>query len=288
MIWFVLGRMGAFLATLLVTMLLAYWLSSPLPGAHSVGLLRWFGGMMMGDFGTGAGGSVGPLLAGALAVTVPLALFALLIALVVGTGLGYGVAVVPGPIGDRLVRALGGLGMAVPGFWLGMMLVVAFAGTLHWLPPGGFVPWRQDVGAALRSLVLPAVALAVPTAAALALDARDAFSRVVRAGWFEATLAGGATRREALRGPALRCVAVTLLGPLARHFATLIVGTVVIESVFYLPGLGRLLLDGIAARDAVTVRAAIVTLVLLTAGTVFLIRLLALWLDPRIRAGAPR
>jgi peptide/nickel transport system permease protein len=85
----------------------------------------------------------------------------------------------------------------------------------------------------------------------------------------------------------MRNVALALLRPVAMQFAALIVGTVVIESVFYLPGLGRLLLDAVSSRDTVTVRAAIVVLVLLTAGTMLLIRLLALWLDPRLRAGGP-
>ena len=287
MIWFVLGRLGAFLGTVLATTLLAYWLLLSAPHAGDVGLLRWLGLLLTGDFGSGAAGPIGPLLAARLAVTLPLALFAAIIALVVGGLLGYDAAHRPDALLDRTIRALAGLGLAAPAFWLGMMLVVVFANAWHWLPPGGFVPWQQSPGAALMSLILPAIALAVPTAAALALAARDAVAATRRSGWFETALARGETVQAAMRRQGLRAVAHALLRPAAKHVAALIVGTVVIESVFYLPGLGRMLLDAVAARDVATARATIVTLVLLTAGTMFLIRLLALWLDPRLRARMP-
>ncbi len=286
MIWFVLRRLGAFLATMLATSLLVYWLLASTPETGDIGLVRWMGLVLTGSFGVGREGPVGQLLAGAFAVTLPLTLLALLLAVVLGALLGLMAARRPHAIADRLIRASAATGTAVPAFWLGMLLAVPLANGLHWLPAGGFVPWWQSVGGAALSLVLPAITLALPAAAALCLKTRDSAVAMRSSPWFAATLARGQTAQAAWRGENLRVVALALLRPIANQAAGLVAGAVVIENTFYLPGLGRLLLDAVAARDPATVRGAIVALVLLGAGAMFLIRISALWLDPRIRAEA--
>src|SRR3954470_10506430 len=163
------------LATLLVTVLITVWLVFALlsPAASFLG---WLGHMLIGDFGTSASvrGSVGGLIAARLAVTVPLALLAMLLAALIGAGVGGLAALRPDSAGDRVVTVLAAILTGAPNFWLGMVLGLALAGGLHWLPTGGFVPWQQNFGSALLSLLLPALALALPVGCALAIEMRDA------------------------------------------------------------------------------------------------------------------
>lgn len=284
MIWFVLRKLLALVAIVLLTAAIAWWSLAGLPDAGAkADFFSWLGHLLVGNFGVAATGeAVGPALVSRLAVTAPLALLAILLTTVVGFGLGWLAALRPGAIGDRLLMGLSDLGIATPNFWLGMMLALAFAGGLHWLPPGGFVPWQDSVVAALASLILPALALAASTAAALALAVRSALVDAADAPAVLGAQARGATRREAVRRS--RLPALLPLGrTLSRQFAAVIGGTVIVENVFYLPGLGRMILDAVTARDLATVRAGLVVLVLLIAGTLSLTQIAFGWLDPRRR-----
>jgi peptide/nickel transport system permease protein len=288
MTWFVLRKLLALVAIVLLTAAIVWWLLAGLPEAPASGdFLSWLGHLLVGNFGYSATGeAVGPILAGRLAITVPLALLAILLTALLGFGLGWIAALRPGAVGDRLLTALSDLGIATPNFWLGMMLVLAFAGGLHWLPQGGFVPWQDSALAALASLILPALALAASATAALGLDVRSAMVAAAEAPAVLGAQARGATRRDAIRRS--RLPALLRLGPsLARQLAGVVAGTVIVENVFYLPGLGRLILDAATARDLVTTRAGLVVLVVLIAGTVCLAQIVFGWLDPRRRAGVP-
>ena len=288
MTWFVLRKLLALVAIVLLTATIVWWMLAGLPEAAATGdFFTWLGHLLVGNFGfSAAGEAVGPIVAGRLAITVPLALLAILLTALLGVGLGWLAALRPGNVGDRLLMALGDLGVATPNFWLGMMLALAFAGGLHWLPPGGFVPWRDSAPAALASLILPALALAVSAAAALALEVRSAMVAAAEAPAVLGAQSRGATRREAVRRS--RLPALLRLGPvLGRQFAAVVAGTVIVENAFYLPGLGRLILDAATARDLATTRAGLVVLVVLIAGTLFLTQVALGWLDPRRRAEVP-
>lgn len=255
-----------------------------LDGPEWLRLLAWIGGMLHGDFGLSytQNAPVSALIAARLAVTLPLALLALLLALSLGLALGLAAARRPEGIGDRLLTGLSRVGVAIPSFWLGMVLVLVFSATLRWLPPGGFVPWMESPLSALASLILPAMALAVPLAAALALDTRAELVDVERSGSLRAAAARGLSRREAMLRHGYRNALLPLLPAAGRYAVQLIAATVVVETVFYLPGLGRLALDAVSARDVLVVRAVVMVLVTLMAGTVFLVRLASGWADRRL------
>jgi len=290
MIWFVLRKLAGFAATMLATAAILYWLLAMVPqsSARSGDFFSWLGHMLLGDFGaSAAGGVVGSQIAARLAVTIPLALMAILIAALIGFGLGLLAAFRPDSIGDRALGALGEVAVATPNFWVGMVLVLALARGLHWLPPGGFVPWQDNFGAALASLLLPALALAVPPAGALALKVHASLTKAGTSTHVLAGRARGLTEREAMMRHGWRPALLTLATPLGLLFAAILAGTVIVENVFYLPGLGRLILDAVAGRDVVTVRAALVILMLLISGTIFLLDLCIGWIDPRIGAEVP-
>lgn len=286
MTWFVLRKLAVLLAIVLATAAIAWWLLAAVPdsGGGARDFFSWLGHLLVGNFGIAASGdAVGTMLAGRLAVTLPLAFLAMLFGVPVGFGLGWLAALRPRSLLDRLVRALGEIGIATPNFWLGMMLVLALASGLHWLPPGGFVPWQESAPAALGSLILPALALAAPASAALALQMRAALVVSAQSPAVLGARARGTTRREAIRRGWLPAL-LSLGAPLATQLAAVVAGTVIVENVFYLPGLGRLILDAVGAHDTTTLCGGLVVLVTLIAGIRVVAQIAFAWLDPRRRA----
>jgi peptide/nickel transport system permease protein len=248
-------------------------------------LFGWVGGMLVGEFGTSftQNAPVGGLIAERLGVTLPLALLAMILSGAIGLPLGILAARHRGSFADTGLMALARAGIAVPNFWLGMLLVLLFSVTLRWLPPGGFVPWGDNALGALSSLVLPALALALPQAAILAREMRTALIDVQRSDYILAARAKGMTMRDAVRTHGMRNAFLAVLAILGLQFSTLIAGTVIVETVFYLPGLGRLIFDAIAARDLILIRSAIMVLILVMIGTIFLTDLYTIWVDRRLR-----
>jgi peptide/nickel transport system permease protein len=248
--------------------------------------LRWLGGMLIGDFGVSytQGQPVGALIAGRLAVTLPLTFFAMVLSVAIGLPIGIFAARRRGSLVDTGLTALAQLGVAVPNFWFGMLLVLLFSVTLRWLPPGGFVPWLDNPFGALSSLVLPSIALALPQAAILARVMRTALVDVQQSDYIRAARARGMTMAEAVWRHGVRNALLPVLTILGLQFAFLVAGTVIVENVFYLPGLGRLIFDAVGARDLVLVRGAIVILVITVSGTMFLTDLAYGWADPRLSA----
>jgi peptide/nickel transport system permease protein len=246
----------------------------------------WIAGMFVGDFGVSytQGQPVGPLIAGRMSVTIPLTLMAMILSASIGLPIGVLAARKRGSLADRALTVLARIGVAVPNFWLGMLLVLLFSVTLRWLPPGGFVPWGENPGAAFASLILPAIALALPQAAILALVMRTALVDVQGSDFIRTARAKGLTMSEAVWRHGVRNALLPVLGMLGLQFAYLVVGTVIVENVFYLPGLGRLIFDAINARDVILVRSSVTVLALAVFGTVFLTELATAWADPRLRA----
>jgi peptide/nickel transport system permease protein len=294
MIWFAAKKVLGLVVTLVAAAAIVFVVLDLLPGATSdqpalERFLRWLAGMLVGDFGTSTslGAPVGPLIAERLAVTLPLVALATLLAFLIGGLVGLGAARRSHSIWAKAVMASARLSAAVPDFWLGMLLVLLFALTLRWLPQGGFVPWQENAPGALQSLILPGLAIAAPLGALLARAVHDAVIAVKGAEFVRAAEARGLTRREAMQRHGLRNAALEVLSRAGPAFALLIVSAVVVENVFYLPGLGRLILDAVGARDVVLVRGGLAILVFAVAGTMFLIDLLEAWADPRLRAWSP-
>jgi peptide/nickel transport system permease protein len=280
MIWFSAKTvLGAAFKLLLAAAIIHFTLelvTGPSPGwvESNEHFWRWLAALLVGDFGTSRtlDAPVATLLLERLAVTAPLIGLALLLAGALGVGLGYAAARSGGGV-DRALMALTRAVTTLPSLWIALMLVLTVATTLHWLPTGGFVVWTSNPAMSLVSLLLPAFALALPAAAAIAAALRDAMQEARNAPYFRAALARGLSAEQALRQHARRNITTRVLERATPAIVALLPASVIVEAVFYLPGLGRLLLDGAVAGDAPVVRAGL---------SVFILGLLIVWAALRI------
>jgi peptide/nickel transport system permease protein len=251
----------------------------------------WLGGWVQGRTAESIsyGVPTAELIAQRLEVTLPLALLAMLITVVVALVLGVYAASRHNKLGDVGVMAASQLGIAIPNFWFAILLILLFAVQLQWVNAGGFPGWRADDGGgfwpALQALILPAIALAVVQAAILARVTRSAVLDVLREDFVRTARAKGLTRRQALMRHVLRNAMIPVLTVGGLQFANLITGTIVVESVFVLPGIGRLVFQAIANRDLVVVRDVVMLLAALVIVVNFVVDVLVAWIDPRLRAG---
>ncbi len=230
------------------------------------------------------------LVAERLRVTLPLALLAMALTTALALALGVYAASRHGGPGDVGVMALSQLGIALPSFWLAILLILLFSVQLQWFPAGGFPGWTEDEGGGLaeglRALVLPALALALVQAAILARITRTAVLEVLREDFVRTARSRGLGNRQVLWRHVLRNALVPVLTVMGLQFANLLTGTVVVENVFSLPGLGRLTFQAIANRDAVLVRNVVMLLAAMVIAVNFAVDLLYAVIDPRLRGRA--
>ncbi|MEE4187662.1 MAG: ABC transporter permease, partial [Roseobacter sp.] len=205
--------------------------------------LNWVGGMLTGDFGTSYTyrTPVRDMVADRIGVSVPLALFALVLSVLIAIPAGVYAAASRDKTGDLAVLGATQMGVAIPNFWFAMMLVLVFAIQWRWFPAGGFPGWEDGFWPALRALTLPAVALALPQAAILTRVMRSALLDVLGEDYMRTARAKGLTRRQTLWRHGLRNAMIPVLTIVGLQFSFLFAGTIIIEQVFYLPGLGRLI-----------------------------------------------
>ncbi|KFI32116.1 ABC transporter permease [Haematobacter massiliensis] len=250
--------------------------------------LRWMGGMATGDFGISYTYRVpvGELIGQRITVSFPLALYALVLSVVIGLPAGLLAASRRGSVTDWSVMGMTQLGIAVPNFWFAMLLVLLFSITLRWLPSGGFPGWGAGFWPVVKSLTLPAVALALPQAAILARVMRSALIETLGQDYIRTARAKGLSLHRAILGHALRNALIPVLTILGLQFSFLLAGAIIIENVFYLPGLGRLIFQGITQRDLIVVRSAVMLLVFAVIVVNFLTDLAYMLVDPRLRARA--
>lgn len=229
---------------------------------------------------------VGDLISERLAVTLPIALLAFFMSSAVAIPLGIHAARNRGKAGDFIVMGFSQAGLAVPGFWLAIILILVFAVGLGWVPAGGFPGWKAGLGTALQSLLLPAIALGMAEAAILARVTRSAMLDAMAEDYVRTARAKGLNEWAVLRRHVLRNAAIPILTIMGLQFAFLLAGSVVIENVFHIPGLGRLLLQAIFQRDVIVVQ----DVVLLVCGLVILVNLIVdiayVLIDPRPRRQA--
>ncbi|MEU2701437.1 MULTISPECIES: ABC transporter permease [Micromonospora] len=249
--------------------------------------LEWAGGLIRGDFGISplSGVSVGSEIADKLGVTVPLILAGMTLALLIAVPLGILAAVKSRTAIGTALSALSQVGIAVPSFWLGILLITVFAVKLQWLPAGGFTGW-DDVGGAVQALLMPALVLGVAQGAILMRYVRSAVVEVMQEDFIQTARAKGLSRSQALSRHALRNAAIPVITVLGLQLATLLIGTVVIENVFGLPGLGRMLLQDVGNRDLLKVQG---TVMVLTAAVLlinFVVDVVYHAVDPRLRSKA--
>ena len=247
--------------------------------------LRWVGGMLQGNFGTSYTyrAPVAELVTSRIAVSLPLALMALLLSTLIAIPVGLYAGSRRGRSGDWSVMGLTQLGIAIPNFWFAMILVVIFAINLRWFSAGGFPGWDQGIWPSLKALTLPAVALALPQASILARVMRSAVLEVLGQDYIRTARAKGLSRRRTLTDHALRNALIPVLTIIGLQFSFLIAGAIIIENVFFLPGLGRLVFQGITQRDLIVVESVVMLLVFAVILVNFLVDIAYGLADPRLR-----
>ena len=250
--------------------------------------LAWAGGMLTGDFGTSYTYRVpvAQLVLDRLGVSLPLALYALALSTAIALPVGIAAAAWRGRAPDYGIMAGTQLGIAVPNFWFGMLLVTVFAVGLGWFGAGGFPGWEAGFGPGLKALTLPAVALALPQASILARVLRSALIETLGQDYIRTARAKGLTEGQALRRHALRNALIPVLTILGLQFSFLLAGAIIIENVFFLPGLGRLIFQGITQRDLIVVESVTMLLVAAVIVVTFVVDIAYAWADPRLRRRA--
>jgi peptide/nickel transport system permease protein len=251
--------------------------------------LTWLGGLARGDLGVSYTYSVpvADLVAERVLVSLPLALLGIVLSTALAIPVGVLAASRRGTVTDAGLMGVAQLGVALPNFWLGILLILLFSIHLGWLPAGGFPGWHDGWWPALRSLLLPALALALPQAAILARVTRASVIDAMGEDFMRTARAKGLTRRAALWRHAVPNALIPIVTILGMQFSFLLAGTVIIENVFTLPGLGRLVFQAIEQRDLIVVQ----DLVVLLAGCVITVNCLVdiayAVLDPRLRKRSP-
>jgi peptide/nickel transport system permease protein len=250
---------------------------------------EWVGGLVQGRTAMSISYDTptAELIAERLRVSLPLAVMAMALTVVLALAAGLYAASRHNQAGDVGVMAFSQLGIAVPNFWFAILLVLLFAVKFQWVSAGGFPGWTEDDGGGLwpgiKALLLPAVALAVVQAAILARVTRSAVLEVSREDFVRTARAKGLSKRQALWGHVLRNAMIPVLTVMGLQFANLITGTVVIENVFVLPGVGRLVFQAISNRDLVVVRDVVMLLAAVVVVVNFVVDMLYALIDPRLR-----
>ncbi|MFJ8910539.1 ABC transporter permease [Amycolatopsis sp. NPDC102389] len=245
----------------------------------------WIGGVLHGDFGRSyvTREEIGPALTDRLGVTLWLVGAGMLVALVIAVPAGTFAAVRHRKADGTALSGLSQIGVAIPAFLAGIILVQIFAVQLRWLPSGGWTPPVQDPGEFLRGLVLPALSLGLVQGAVLTRYVRSAVLDTLGQDYLRTARSKGLRPFPALFRHGLRNAAVPVVTVLGLQLATLLIGAVVVERVFVLPGLGSMLLDSVASRDLLSVQGIVLVLVVGVLLVNFVVDVLYTVLDPRLR-----
>ncbi len=247
--------------------------------------LNWVLGMLGGDFGTSYTyrTPVSEMIRDRMGVSLPLALYALSLSTLIAFPAGIYAASRRGGIGDTAVMGATQLGIAIPNFWFAMIMVLVLAINLRWFSSGGFPGWDAGFFAGMKALTLPAVALALPQASILARVMRSSLLDILGEDYMRTARAKGLTRRQALWQHGLRNALIPVLTIVGLQFSFLLAGAIIIEQVFFLPGLGRLLFQSISSRDLIVVESVVMLLVFGVIVVNFLVDIAYAWVDPRLR-----
>jgi peptide/nickel transport system permease protein len=251
---------------------------------------KWMSGLMVGEtaISTSYDTTTASLIRERMQVSLPLAAMAMVMTVVLALAAGIFAASRHNRMGDVGMMTLSQIGMALPNFWLAIILILIFAVQLEWVSAGGFPGWTQDDGGgfweALKALLLPAISLAAVQTAILTRVTRSAMLEVMREDFVRTARAKGLSNSAVLYKHVLRNAMIPVLTVVGLQFANLITSAIIVENVFVLPGIGRLVFQAIANRDLVVVR----DVVMLLAATVviisFLVDILYALIDPRLKA----
>lgn len=314
MISFLLRRLASALPVLLVVSLVSFVIVAIVPGdvtaeiagsesteaqraeiRERLGLDRplyeqailWYGRLLQGDLGQSylLNRPVTEAVLERLPVTLSLAGLALVMAVVLGMLLGILAATKHGTWLDQGSMSLALFGLSIPDFWFGLVLISVFAVGLGWLPSGGYIPASEDFSGWVRSMTLPALALAITQMGVIARMTRASMLEVMSEDYIRTARAKGMVRRTVIFKHALRNALIPIVTVIGVMTGVLLGGAVVIESVFSLPGVGRLIIGAIQRRDYPIIQGGL----LITAGVFVFVNIMVDlaygWLDPRIRHG---
>ncbi|AJY48435.1 ABC transporter permease [Martelella endophytica] len=306
------GRFAILVASLLAISLVIFLMISAVPGdpaeimlgtsaapdtlaglRHQLGLdqplmwryLAWLSGLAHGDLGMSYTYStpVATLMGERLAVTLPLAGLAVTLSLAIALPLGTFAGARPNGAVDLVATAFSELGIAVPNFWIGLLLILGIALATGWFPTGGFPGWDAGLLPALTALTLPAVALAIPQAAVLTRVTRAAVIDITGEDFVRTARAKGASRTHALIRHVLPNALIPVVTMLGLQVSVLIAGTVLIENVFTLPGMGTLAYQALAQRDLIVIQNVALFFAMIVMGLNFIVDALYTIIDPRLR-----
>ncbi len=249
--------------------------------------LDFIGGILRGDLGTDivSHESLSTLLAQRLPVTFELTGLAMLLAVAIGVPLGIRAAT-GGRWTNRLTEGFVVLGISIPDFWLGILLVLVFAGNLVLLPPSGFVPFGTDPVENLRYMVLPVLTLAIGEAAYILRTTRSAMTSVLDRPFVTFLRAKGVSTRRIVFGHVLRNAAPSIVTVIGIQVGVLLGGAIIVETLFALPGVGRLLVTAITQRNYPTVQVGVLAIATIFIVISLVTDLVVGWLDPRVADGA--
>ncbi len=312
MISYLVRRLGSLVATLLVVGIVVFFVVRSVPGDITSALLGqdatpqqiadlrarlnldqplpaqfvgWFGGIVRGDLGnsTYMRMPVTRAIAQRIEPTGMLALTASVIAILLGIGLGVIAAVKHGTFVDYIVMVVAMLGLSLPTFWLGLLMIMLFAVTLQWLPAAGYSPLADGPLTTLRYLVMPAVALGFSQAAVIARMTRSSVLDMLGEDFVRTARSKGLAPRRVVLRHALRNAMIPVLTVIGLSVATLAGGVVVTETVFNIPGAGRLVIESVQRRDYPVIQGAVIAVAFVYATINLLVDLSYLALDPRVR-----
>ncbi|ABD68728.1 binding-protein-dependent transport systems inner membrane component [Rhodoferax ferrireducens T118] len=248
-------------------------------------MLHWYGRVLTGDLGQSIllHRSVGEALLERLPVTLSLAALALVLAAVLGISAGIFAAMHRGGIADRTVMTASLLGLSVPDFWLGLVMIVVFAVGLGWLPSGGFVPITESVVGWMRTMTLPALTLALVQTGFIARMTRSAMLDVLHQDFIRTADAKGLKHGFVVLRHGLPNAMLPILTVLGIIAGSLLGGAVVVEQVFSLPGVGRLIIGAIMSRDFPVIQGGLLFLAAIYVVINLMVDLLYAVVDPRVR-----
>ncbi len=247
--------------------------------------LGWIGGLVRGDFGVSYTyrTPVADMIGERMWISLPLALFALTMSTLIAFPAGILAATRRGSVWDVIVMGVTQLGIAIPNFWFAMLMVLVFAINLRWFSAGGFSGWDAGLLVGLKALLLPAISLALPQASILARVMRSALLDTLDEDFIRTARAKGLTTGQTLRRHALRNAMIPVLTIIGLQFSFLLAGAIIIENVFFLPGLGRLVFQSISQRDLIVVESVVMLLVFAVVMVNFAVDIAYAAVDPRLR-----
>ena len=247
---------------------------------------NWVSSLLQGDFGTSYTyrTPVSDMIRDRLWISLPLAIYALFLSTLIAFPAGILAATHRGSFTDVLIMGFTQLGVAIPNFWFAMLMVLLFAINLQWFSAGGFPGWEKPL-LAIKSLTLPAIALALPQASILARIMRSSLLDILSEDYIRTARAKGLTRGQTLYRHALRNALIPVLTIIGLQFSFLMAGAIIIENVFFLPGLGRLVFQAITQRDLIVVESVVMLLVFAVILVNFAVDIAYAIVDPRLRGG---